>query len=122
MRESFAAVRAQAGEASRRGMSDHSQLLRQLGPRQRQLLVLFREQAIATAAEIAAHLGLSRRTVADLCRSWLTDGFLVLHDPSRKNRSYQLGPKLEQLVVDSLPRATDPALPPPFAPGFPSAA
>ena len=88
MRESFAAVRTQAGGASRRGMSDRSQLLRQLDPRQRQLLVLFRGQEVATAAEIAAHLGLSQRTVVDLCRSWLTEGFLVLRDPSRKNRLY----------------------------------
>lgn len=121
MRDSFAAVRTQAGGASRRGMSDRSQLLRQLDPRQRQLLVLFRGQEVATAAEIAAHLGLSQRTVVDLCRSWLTEGFLVLRDPSRKNRSYQLGPKLEQLVVDSLPTVTDPAHLP-FAPDFPSAA
>ena len=83
MRDSFAAVWAQAGEASRRGMSDHSQFLRQLDPRQRQLL--------------------------------------ALHNPSRKNRLYQLGPRLEQLVVDSLPTVTDPAHLP-FAPDFPSAA
>ena len=103
MRYSFAAVRAQAGEAARRGMSDRSPLLRQLDPRQRQLLVLFRGQVTVTTAEIAAHLGLSQRTVVALCRAWLVEGFLMLRDPSRKKRSYQLSPKLEQLVVDGTP-------------------
>ena len=121
MCDSFAAVRAQASEASRRGMSDHSQLLRQLDPRQRQLLVLFRGQGTAKTGEIAACLGLSQRTVVSLCRSWVTEGFLALHNPSRKNRLYQLGPRLEQLVVDSLPTATEPAHPP-FAPDSPFAA
>jgi len=91
MTESFAAIRAQAIQAARRGTSDHSPLLRQLDPRQRRILDLFRSQQTATTGEIAAHLGLSPRTILTLSHDWLLDGFLVLHNSSRKSRSYRLG-------------------------------
>lgn len=97
--ESFAAVRAQASQAARRGAQDRSPLLRQLDPRRRRLLGLFRRQGTATAGEIAAYLGLSPRTVVALCRAWLAEGFLSLHDASRKNRAYRLGPDYEPLVA-----------------------
>ena len=100
MAEAFAAVRAQAVQAARRGAWDHSPLLRRLDPRQRRLLDLFRRQGTAKGGEIAAHLGLSTRTVATLCRNWLAVGFLSLQDPSRKNRSYRLGPEYERLVTE----------------------
>ena len=100
MAEAFAAVRTQASRAGQRGASDRSPLLRQLDPRQRRLLALFRRQATATAAEMAAHLSLSVRTVGGLCRGWVSGGFLSLHDPSRKNRSYQLEPDYERLVTE----------------------
>jgi cell filamentation protein, protein adenylyltransferase len=99
MADAFAAVRAQAARAVARDARDASPLLRQLDPRQRRLLELYRDNGIATTAEIAAHLGLSRRTVADLCRQWVTEGFLDLHDESRKGRSYRLGPAYERLIV-----------------------
>ena len=103
MAEAFSAVRAQAVQAARRGAQDRSPLLRQLDPRQRRLLALFRGQGTATTEEIAAHLGLSPRTVVALCRAWLSSGFLSLHDPSRKNRSYQLGPDYERLITETVP-------------------
>lgn len=99
MAQAFAAVRAQAIQAAKRGALDRSPLLRQLDPRQRRLLDLFRRQGTATAVEMAAYLGLSPRTVAALCRSWLAEGFLALRDLSRKNRSYRLGPDYERLVT-----------------------
>jgi len=101
MADAFAAVRAQAARAVRRGAPDRSPLLRQLDPRRRRLLALFRRQGAATTGEIAAHLALSPRTVVALCREWLATGFLSLHDPSRKNRSYRLGSAYESLVVEA---------------------
>jgi len=98
MARSFSAVRAQAVQASRRGASDRSSMLRHLDPRKRRLLSLFHDQGTATAQEIAAHLGLSPRTVTALCREWLSDGFLTVRDPSRKNRSYRLGPEYDKLA------------------------
>lgn len=101
MMAAFAAVRTQAAQAARRGAKDHSPLLRQLDPRKRRLLDFFRRQGTATTDEIAAHLGLSPRTVTDLCRDWLSEGFLSLQNTSRKNRSYRLGPDYERLVTEA---------------------
>ena len=101
MAEAVTAVRAQAATASRRGAMDHSPLLRRLDPRERRLLDLFRRQGTATAGEIASHLGVSPRTAGVLCRDWVKREFLTLHDPSRKNRSYQLGSEYERLVVEA---------------------
>ena len=101
MAEAFAAVRTQAAQAARRGAQDRSPLLRQLDPRQRRLLTLFRQQGTATTGEIAAHLALSPRTIVALCREWVATGFLAFRDPSRKNRSYQLGPVYERLVNEA---------------------
>lgn len=100
MAQACANVRAQAVQAAQRGAPDHSALLRQLDPRQRQLLILFQGQGSATAEEIAQHLGLSPRTVAALCRAWVSAGFLAFRDPSRKNRSYRLTKEYERLAAE----------------------
>jgi Fic family protein len=87
---SFASVQRRAQEASSRGSTDPTVALRALDPRQRRLVPLFQDHGSATAIEIAAHLGLSHRTVTALCRKWVGDGFMILRDPSRKNRFYAL--------------------------------
>ncbi len=101
MADAFTKVRIQAEKASARGAGDLAPLLRQLDPRQRRLLELFRGRGSATTSEIAAHLGISPRTVTALCREWVKAGFLALHDPSRKNRSYRLAPEYERLVISA---------------------
>ncbi|HEY3329162.1 MAG TPA: Fic family protein [Capsulimonadaceae bacterium] len=98
MAQAFSAVRVQAAQAARRGAADRSTVLRNLDPRKRRLLSLFHNQGTATGLEIASHLGLSPRTVTALCRDWIADGFLIVRDPSRKNRSYQLAPKYDMLT------------------------
>lgn len=100
MAEAFSSVQIQARRASQRASRDQSALLRQLDPRQRQLLGLFQKQGSATSAEIASHLGLSTRTVPALCRNWIKEGFLILHDPSRKNRAYRLAKDFENLFFN----------------------
>ncbi len=101
MADAFTAVRAQASAASIRGARDDAGILRKLDPKQRRVLELFRDRGAATSSEIAAHLGLSPRKVSALCRQWVKDGFLALHDPSRKSRSYRLGEAYESLVTKS---------------------
>ena len=98
MAQAFNAVRARATDAAGRGAQDHAGLLRQLDPRQRRLLQLFRRHGMATAAEMADHLAVSHRTVVQWSRKWVTSGFLALRDPSRKNRLYQLGDAYRTLV------------------------
>ena len=104
MADAFTAVRAAAVKTSHRGGPDQSVLLRQLDPRQRRLLTLFRSQGTATTGEIAAHLSLSPRTVVALCRDWIASGFLAFHDPSRKNRSYRLSAAYEPQAVGKAER------------------
>jgi Fic family protein len=99
MADAFAAVRVQAAEAAKRGAGDRSDALTKLDPRQRRLLELFKRQEVATAEGIAVHLRLSHRTVVGLCRDWLKSGFLELHEPSRKRRSYQLGRAIRPLMT-----------------------
>jgi cell filamentation protein, protein adenylyltransferase len=98
MAVAFHAVAAQAKNAAARGASDQSTLLRKLDPRQRRVLELFKGQGTATALELAHALGLSPRTVVALCREWVKEGFLALHDRSRKNRSYRLAPEFERTL------------------------
>ncbi len=65
--------------------------LRLLPPRERKLLDLLDRRGIATAADIATHLGLEPRTIVGLCPQWIAQGLLEIHNPSRKSRSYRRG-------------------------------
>ncbi len=99
MAEAFTKVRAAATAADARPGPDLSRLLRVLDPRQRRVLELFQTSGTASTAEIAAQLSLSPRTVTVLCRNWIADGFLEVHDTSRKNRSYRLADAYEGLIA-----------------------
>jgi Fic family protein len=90
--------RAVAVQSAGTGARDDSAALRLLDPRARRLLELFRDHGIVTSAQIASHLGLSRRTVTTLARRWVEDGFLEIHDPARRTRSYRLAPEYDRLV------------------------
>ncbi len=98
MAEAFAKVRAAAAGAGSRGAKDQAARLRQLDPRQRRVLELFRGKASATSVEIAACLGLKPRTVVALCRGWVAEGFLEMADASRRRREYRLAEGFEGLV------------------------
>ena len=91
MAEAFAAVRRQAVKAAERGARDRAGELRTVDARERRLLMLFRKQGSATAAEMGKYLGLSHRTMLGYCRRWVGEGFLEMADASRKNRAYRLG-------------------------------
>ena len=91
MAAAFAKIKAAASQTGATQIRDRPISLRDLDPRQRRLLVLFRNQGSATSAEMAAHLKLSPRTVVALCRQWTASGFLQCRNAARKNRSYCLG-------------------------------
>ncbi|MFT7671471.1 MAG: Fic family protein [Planctomycetota bacterium] len=90
MAKAFLAIRIQASRAAEREDRDQEATLRELDPRKRQVLSLLHAHSPVTAAQLAAHLGLSPRTVRDLCATWVNEGFLECHDSSRKKRSYRL--------------------------------
>ena len=99
MADAFAKVRAAAERAASRGGHDASSLLRSLDPKQRRVMGLFQKQDIATSQEIADALGFARKTATILCRAWAETGFLNLQDPSKKARSYRLGPAYAKLIA-----------------------
>lgn len=88
-----AAARTPASAAPRGGIA-----LRDVDPRQRRLLGLFRRQGSATSAEMAKALKMSPRTLAQLARDWVASGFLATQNAARKNRSYKLGEAFQALA------------------------
>lgn len=90
MAESFDKVRKRASEAAGTGAKDHSAMLRQLDPRQRRVLPLFRDSASITSADVAALLGISQRAARNHLAAWVAAEFLHIIDPAKKSRKYGL--------------------------------
>ncbi|MBI4906433.1 MAG: Fic family protein [Acidobacteria bacterium] len=98
MADAFERVQGQAARASAAGATDQSKLLRGLDARQRRALHLFRSSREITAKEIGALFGYQPRTATQLCRRWVSNGFLVTVDPSRKTRRYGLDSVYDSLI------------------------
>lgn len=92
-------VRVRDAARSEKTTIDQSVALRDLNPTQRKLLGLFRKQGSATVTEMAAYLKMSPRTLRDLSRTWIADGFLEYQSAARKNRSYRLPERYARLVA-----------------------
>ena len=88
MAESFESVRKRAAEAA--GSVDASPWMRKLDPRQRKALELFRERDRITSHDLERLFTISQRTARLLLKQWADAGFLVIADPSNKNRKYAL--------------------------------
>ncbi len=96
--ESFERVRGRAQAASMEGASDISPLLRQLDPRQRKMLTLFRKSDSITSGEVEKLFSLSQRMARVLLKDWVESGFLLVTDPAKKSRKYALSVKYRELV------------------------
>lgn len=81
--------------------ADHNDeaLLRTLDPKKRKVLELFQSFAVVTAAQIGKLFGFKPRTSAQLCKNWVNEGFLMVVNPSNKNRSYRLAQIYEVLIT-----------------------
>ncbi|MBL9173340.1 MAG: Fic family protein [Verrucomicrobiales bacterium] len=90
MAESFEKVRQRAEEAAGLGARDASAQLRQLDPRQRMVLGLFRDRDTITSHDVERLFKLSQRTARDLLSKWSNEGFLTVVDPAKKSRKYGL--------------------------------
>jgi len=88
--DSFESVKRRAAEASSSGAKDRSSLLRRLDPRQRKALVLFKESDFITSSNVAALFSISERAARNLLTAWVTNGFVVIADPAKKSRKYEL--------------------------------
>lgn len=102
MAEACAKVRAQAQRLQGQGALDQSPVLRTLTAQQRRALTLFVQTQRVTTKELATFLRLSPRQAGTLCGKWVQEAFLVVADPSKKARRYQLAPRYEALIVRSL--------------------
>ncbi len=81
------------------GKQDQEGLIRQLDPKQRKVLELFRDFEIVTAGQIGALFGFKPRTSSQLCKRWVGMGFLEVVNPSNRNRSYKLNALFKPLIV-----------------------
>ncbi len=98
MAVAFVAVQARAKEASKSGKKDQSPLLRQLDARQRKTLSLFEDNQWVTAVQIGKLFKLKDRTARDLCQKWVESAFLILADPAKKSRKYELHDRYKKLI------------------------
>jgi Fic family protein len=98
---SFEKVIIQMQKAQSLGQKDLSSLIRELGPKQRRVLDLFREYKVVTSKQIGEIFGLKARTTSKLCKNWVESKFLKIANPSKKNRTYRLAKKYELLLKNN---------------------
>ena len=91
-------VLSRMAQASVPGMLDHSLMLKSIDPRQRKVLSLFDEFEVVTAKQIGSVFGFAPRTISQICKQWVQDGFLEIVDASNKARSYKLAKEHEALL------------------------
>lgn len=96
MYDSFSKIKTHALVAYYKGHPDKSATLRMLDDKQRAILKLFKKSKIITSIAVSTFFDISPRKARDLCQKWVLDGFLVLKDPSKKNRSYELHPEIDK--------------------------
>ena len=94
----FTATREEVVRASREDSPTEPEVLRSLDARARAILALFVRQDRITAPEVARLLGLSDRTARLLLQKWTQDGWLVVANPSRRGRVYELSASYRQFI------------------------
>lgn len=75
--------------------------VQRLDSRARQVLALFATTDRVTAGQVAQTLSLSQRMARYLLQGWVDDGLLVIADPSKRKRAYELSAIYRQ-YIDSL--------------------
>lgn len=102
MADSFDKVRQSAEKAQRSGDMDQSPILRNLSPKQRQVLKLFLSSQKISTKDIAQFFQVSDRQARHLCKKWVQEGFLEVSNPAPKTRDFRLIEKYEILVREHL--------------------
>ena len=97
----FTSVKEEVLRVLREGARSEPEPLRRLDARARAVLALFARQDRITAPEVARLLGLSDRTARLLLKGWAEDGWLVVADPSRRGRGYELSAIYRQVIGNS---------------------
>ncbi len=97
----FTSTKEEIVRISREGPQAEPEALRRLDARARAVLVLFARQDRISAPEVARLLGLSDRTTRLLLQKWAGEGWLVVANPSRRGRAYELSATCRQLIGNS---------------------
>lgn len=95
---SFEKVLERMHEAGSTGAIDQSEILRKLDPKQRRALELFQAFETVTASQIGELFGFKPRTSAQLCKTWVENGFLEIVDFSNRGRKYRLAKLYQGLI------------------------
>ncbi len=99
MADSFAKIRSKAEKAQHRSSPNQTALLRELTPQQQKVLSLFTRMKIVASSDIAKFFKINTRAASALCLKWVDGDFLMVADPSKKSRRYQLTEKYESLTA-----------------------
>ncbi len=94
----FTSTRGEIMRVTREGSPGEPDVVRRLDARARAILALFNRQDRITASDVARLLGLADRTARLLLQKWTEDGWLVVADPSRRGRVYELSATYRQLI------------------------
>ena len=98
MADSFESVKRRAQEAAGSGAQDRSTALRRLDPRQRKALELFRDSNTITSRDIASLFAISARAARNLLSVWVENGFLIIADPAKRSRKYELATDFQAIL------------------------
>jgi Fic family protein len=97
----FTSTKEEIVRISREGPQGEPEVVRRLDARARSVLALFARQDRITAPEVARLLGLSDRTSRLLLQKWTEEGWLVVANPSRRGRVYELSASYRQVIGNS---------------------
>ena len=100
MIDSFEKVKTHALIEYHKGFEDKSKVLRELNTQQEAALTLFKKRKIVTSNDLQLFFNISSRAARTLCLKWLKDKFLVLKDPAKKSRSYELNPQISKKLFE----------------------
>ncbi len=94
----FRLAKDEAQRSAREGVPTEPEELRRLDPRARIVLALFTKRELIKTSDVAETLGLSHRMARVLVSGWVEDGWLVVADPSKRGRSYELSAIYRQYI------------------------
>jgi predicted HTH transcriptional regulator len=94
----FTAAKEEALNYAAQGAPVEPEGLRRLDHRARTILALFAQSELVTTRQVADALGLSERTARLLLNVWVTEGWLVIADPSNRKRAYALSANYRQYI------------------------
>lgn len=98
--EAFTNISAKAANEHNKGFTtDKTYMLRELDVKQRKILELFTEYKEITSAQAGEYLEISNQSAGLMLNKWVKEGFLQIANSAKKNRTYALANKYEELIT-----------------------